>query len=121
MFGFLARLFGGKRRRERRRKGRIHPLDVLVEIDHHRYAVEDMTANYFRIIPYGGSLIEGQRFNFRFILNDGDEPAEFPESGVVLRIDAHGLVAHYHPDQPLYVRRIERFLEAHARQEQAAA
>ena len=98
----------------RRRLGRIHPVDTFIRIDHHVFAVDDMDEHHFRVVDYEGGLIEGQRFEFQFLLprRDGTQD-EFPGHGKVMRIDTLGLTAAFSERQPYFRREIERFVAAH--------
>jgi|GEM_PF-2093611 len=98
----------------RRRLGRIHPVDTFIRIDHRVFAVDDMDEHHFRVVDYAGGLIEGQRFEFQFLLprKDGTQD-EFPGHGMVMRIDTLGLTAAFTERQPYFRREIEKFVAAH--------
>ncbi len=98
----------------RRRLGRIHPVDTYIRIDHRVFAVDDMDEHHFRVVDYNGGLIEGQRFEFQFLLprKDGTQD-EFPGHGKVMRIDTLGLTAAFAERQPYFRRAIEKFVAAH--------
>ncbi|WP_425406977.1 hypothetical protein [Hwanghaeella sp.] len=102
----------------RRRLGRIHPVDTFIRIDHHVFAVDDMDEHHFRIVDYVGDLIEGQRFEFQFLLprKDGTQD-EFPGHGKVMRIDTLGLTAAFMERQPYFRREIEKFVASHRQAE----
>ncbi|RVU36123.1 hypothetical protein EOI86_12905 [Hwanghaeella grinnelliae] len=98
----------------RRRKGRVRPVDTYVRIDHQVFAIDDMDERHFRIVDYSGGLIKGQRFEFKFMLPmpNGSQD-EFPGHGLVMRIDATGLTAAFTETQPYFQREIDRFVAAH--------
>lgn len=112
MFGWLKRK--GSDFVNRRRLGRIHPVDTYVRIDHRVYAVDDMDEHHFRIVDFTGSLIKGQRFEFKFMLPmpNGTQD-EFPGHGKVLRIDSLGMTAAFTETQPYFRREIAQFVAAH--------
>lgn len=98
----------------RRRLGRIHPVDTYVRIDHQVFSVDDMDERHFRILDYTGSLIKGQRFEFQFMLPlpNGSQD-EFPGHGLVMRLDQLGLTAAFSETQPYFRREIANFVAAH--------
>lgn len=112
MFGWLKRK--GPEAANRRRLRRIHPVDTFVRIDHHVFAIDDMDEHHFRIVDYVGTLIKGQKFEFKFMLprKDGTQDV-FPGHGVVMRLDALGLTAAFAERQPYFWREIEKFVAAH--------
>lgn len=112
MFGWLKKK--GTDFVNRRRLRRIHPVDTYIRIDHHVFAVDDMDEHHFRVVDYDGGLIEGQRFEFQFLLprKDGTQD-EFPGHGKVLRIDTLGLSAAFAERQPYFRREIEKFVANH--------
>jgi len=102
---------------ERRGETRVFPLNAFVRIDQHTYAVDDMDEHHFRILDYAGDLIEGQRFEFHFIIQLADGSRDtFPGHGKVIRIDTLGLAANFLETQPLFKKEIHDFIAAHSAQ-----
>ncbi len=111
MFDWLRSLFG--KPQDRRTQPRAAAINAFVRIDHQTFAVDDIDEHHFRILEYQGDLIEGQRFEFHFIihLSDGSQDT-FPGLGRVIRIDTLGLAANFVETQPLFRKEIQDFIAA---------
>lgn len=101
---------------ERRDEVRRHPVNAYVRIDHRTFAVDDIDEHHFRILEYEGDLIEGQRFEFHFIIQLADGSRDtFPGHGKVIRIDTLGLAASFLETQPLFKKEIHDFIAAQSK------
>lgn len=111
--GLMQSLFGTNSNQDRRKHLRVEPNpkgSVEVMIDRTAYNVQNISISGFLIKGYDGSLIERQRFQFRYRFNFDGKIQEYSAEGMVVRLDNNGLAARVQPGQPAVRRDILRSL-----------